>query len=242
MKKILMLIVVAVGISLPSQAQVKFGLKGGLNLTNLSMSESIGNNLNEQSPKIFTIRYITNNNGEFKIFTNENNYIEKDDIILMYLNGSNVDWDGITNDVTLRFKVTNVIGYREFICMLDETFGIDSDKNVAYSHLNYGNKSYFRVLKKDITIPSYATFLLDGSCKFVWRDIIQNGFDNDSNIESYPFTNGCLYVMKDIDFFLKRQNPMDKTILTNHMFDEFKENIITVTEENKYYEENKIKC
>ena len=45
MKKILMLIVVAVGISLPSQAQVKFGLKGGLNLTNLSMSESIGNNL-----------------------------------------------------------------------------------------------------------------------------------------------------------------------------------------------------
>ena len=29
MKKILMLIVVAVGISLPSQAQVKFGLKGG---------------------------------------------------------------------------------------------------------------------------------------------------------------------------------------------------------------------
>ena len=204
--------------------------------------KSIGNNLNEQSPKIFTIRYITNNNGEFKIFTNENNYIEKDDIILMYLNGSNVDWDGITNDVTLRFKVTNVIGYREFICMLDETFGIDSDKNVAYSHLNYGNKSYFRVLKKDMTIPSYATFLLDGSCKFVWRDIIQNGFDNDSNIESYPFTNGCLYVMKDIDFFLKRQNPMDKTILTNHMFDEFKENIITVTEENKYYEENKIKC
>lgn len=45
MKKIFMLIVVAVGISLPSQAQVKFGLKGGLNLTNLSLSESIGNNL-----------------------------------------------------------------------------------------------------------------------------------------------------------------------------------------------------
>ena len=45
MKKILMLVFVAVAVSLPSQAQVKFGLKGGLNLTNLSMSESIGNNL-----------------------------------------------------------------------------------------------------------------------------------------------------------------------------------------------------
>ncbi len=45
MKKILMLVFAAVALSLPSQAQVKFGLKGGLNLTNLSMSESIGNNL-----------------------------------------------------------------------------------------------------------------------------------------------------------------------------------------------------
>ena len=45
MKKILMLLFAAVALSLPSQAQVKFGLKGGLNLTNLSLGESIGNNL-----------------------------------------------------------------------------------------------------------------------------------------------------------------------------------------------------
>ena len=33
MKKVLMLVFAAVALSLPSQAQVKFGLKGGLNLT-----------------------------------------------------------------------------------------------------------------------------------------------------------------------------------------------------------------
>ena len=44
MKKILMLIVVAVGISLPSQAQVKFGLKGGLNLTSMSFNKSSAEN------------------------------------------------------------------------------------------------------------------------------------------------------------------------------------------------------
>ena len=44
MKKILMLIVVAVGISLPSQAQVKFGLKGGLNLTSMSFNENAVDN------------------------------------------------------------------------------------------------------------------------------------------------------------------------------------------------------
>ncbi len=40
MKKILMLMLVAVAVSLPSQAQVKFGLKGGLNLTSMSFNKS----------------------------------------------------------------------------------------------------------------------------------------------------------------------------------------------------------
>lgn len=40
MKKVLMLVFATVALSLPSQAQVKFGLKGGLNLTSMSFSES----------------------------------------------------------------------------------------------------------------------------------------------------------------------------------------------------------
>lgn len=45
MKKVMMLLFAAVALSMPSQAQVKFGLKGGLNLTNISLSESVGDNL-----------------------------------------------------------------------------------------------------------------------------------------------------------------------------------------------------
>ena len=40
MKKILMLVFAAVALSLPSQAQVTFGLKGGLNLTSMSFNKS----------------------------------------------------------------------------------------------------------------------------------------------------------------------------------------------------------
>ena len=40
MKKILMFVFAAVALSLPSQAQVKFGLKGGLNLTSMSFNKS----------------------------------------------------------------------------------------------------------------------------------------------------------------------------------------------------------
>lgn len=40
MKKVLTLIVMAVAMSLPSQAQISFGLQGGLNLTNMSFNKS----------------------------------------------------------------------------------------------------------------------------------------------------------------------------------------------------------
>jgi len=40
MKKVMMLLIAAIALSMPSQAQVKFGLKGGLNLTTMSFSES----------------------------------------------------------------------------------------------------------------------------------------------------------------------------------------------------------
>lgn len=40
MKKLMMILLVAVAVAMPSQAQVKFGLKGGLNLTNMTFSES----------------------------------------------------------------------------------------------------------------------------------------------------------------------------------------------------------
>ena len=45
MKKVLVLLFAAVAMSLPAQAQVKFGLKAGLNLTNISLSESVRANL-----------------------------------------------------------------------------------------------------------------------------------------------------------------------------------------------------
>ena len=49
MKKVLVLLFVAVAMSLPSQAQVKFGLKGGLNLTSISASGTLSDNLKNKA-------------------------------------------------------------------------------------------------------------------------------------------------------------------------------------------------
>jgi hypothetical protein len=46
MKKFLSIILLTAAISLPSQAQIKFGAKAGVNLTNMSFSESVGDKSN----------------------------------------------------------------------------------------------------------------------------------------------------------------------------------------------------
>ena len=49
MKKVLVLLFAAVALSLPAQAQVKFGLKGGLNLTSISASGTLSDNLKNKA-------------------------------------------------------------------------------------------------------------------------------------------------------------------------------------------------
>ena len=43
MKKVLTLIVMAVAFAMPSQAQIKFGLQGGLNMSNISVKDAADN-------------------------------------------------------------------------------------------------------------------------------------------------------------------------------------------------------
>ena len=48
----------------------------------------------------------------------------------------------------------------------------------------------------------------DGSGRYRWRDIVPNGFEeSDGIIEEYPFTNGCFYINKQINIFVRRQDP-----------------------------------
>lgn len=78
------------------------------------------------------------------------------------------------------------------------------------SHAVDGNKiSDYRLFKVDnLGIPSHAHLLKDGTCRYIWRDVINNGsMGGDNNIEEYPFTNGAFYINKRIDLYLRRQDP-----------------------------------
>ncbi len=65
--------------------------------------------------------------------------------------------------------------------------------------------------KKNVGTPEYAKIIKDGSCRFYWRSIISNGIEeNDSKI--YPFTNGAFYINRNINFFLRRQDPQKENL------------------------------
>lgn len=62
------------------------------------------------------------------------------------------------------------------------------------------------LIKRKPGTPEYAKLIKDGSCTYYWRNVIANGIEqNDS--EAYPFTNGAFYINKQINFFLRRQDP-----------------------------------
>ena len=71
--------------------------------------------------------------------------------------------------------------------------------------------------------PTYAK-LSEGSGKFVWRKILPpSQMMRDDNLYDLPFTNGRFYIEKNINFFLKRQDPIGKYGLSVPLFKFFKQ-------------------
>ena len=62
------------------------------------------------------------------------------------------------------------------------------------------------LIKRGLGTPEYAKLIKDGSCRYYWREVLSNGIEqNDSKI--YPFTNGAFYINRNINFYLRRQDP-----------------------------------
>ena len=117
------------------------------------------------------------------------------------------------------------------------------ENNTRINALNTNEILSYRLFKKDNTIPSYATFAKDGSCRFIWRNVLNNGFDSRNELENYPFFNGAFYVSKQINLFVRRQDPNEYTNLQMGGFImDSTPNLSKIIEEDNYYTENDISC
>ena len=185
-------------------------------------------------PDFLTIRSFVKIDKEntYRITTLENHYLTMGDKSIIY--------DKVKNCYYYCTTVTSEYDtYKTFSCKI---YGEDDEAITDLEDMFNGNENLrnYRLFKMDnLDIPSYATVLKDGTCRVIWRDILNNGFNlSDDTVEEYPFTNGAFYINRRIDIFVRRQDPFGIYGLQDK---DFKGRVIE-TENDNYVKDENIVC
>lgn len=107
---------------------------------------------------------------------------------------------------------------------------------------DYSQPRYIMRLK-NIDIPHYAYEVGENSNIFLWRDVLNVGNKDTLELIEYPFANGHFYINKEINFFLKRQDPFgynglySSNLFPNDIFGNVKEENIY-----EYKDETNVVC
>lgn len=189
--------------------------------------KTFSDELTTQKPYYFSIKDVNDELNEF--YTLEKHYMDKyDKFVLRILNNNN------KTSKYFNCEVTDVLNSRKFkFKFLDDKGNLSKD-----DILNFG-----KIIKPSEDVPDYAVLSTDGSCYYMWREVLQNGFDDENKVEVYPFTNGALYINKQINLFVRRQDPNGYGGLHSISYPYDKSsNILSTTVENNYYQEEDIEC
>ena len=129
-----------------------------------------------------------------------------------------------------------------FFCTVSDENGNEAAGKIADLNRNTDDVSVYSLFKLDnMNIPDYATLLKDGTCRYIWRDVINNGMDGgDRNLEEFPFTNGAFYVNTRIDLYLRRQDPYG--VYGMYSDDDIFGEEILIEDVNNYVEDKDITC
>lgn len=151
----------------------------------------LSNTVETGFPLIRKVSKIKNNGNDlFSILTSYSHELNNNDKFTLfdsyhsqYYSGT-VLTDGIINSNLFKAKI-------------DSNFSLN--KNIKIEYLQVLNPM-------NSNIPSYANLLRDGSARYIWREVLHNGDDTFTNVETYPFANGNLYVNSNINLYLLRQD------------------------------------
>ena len=173
----------------------------------------------------------------FRIRTLNPHNLKKNDTVYMKYDTYDLLTNKVYKSTYYICYVSDIINNNVFECIIYD------EKHNRINTLNTIEILSYRLFKKDSTIPDYATFTKDGSCRFVWRNVINNGFDNGSENETYPYFNGAFFVNKQINLFVRRQDPNEYTKLQNGKFpNDITSNPIKIEDEDNYITEKDMSC
>ena len=196
-------------------------------------------------PDFLTMTSLVNTNNGARISVLENHYLSIGDKAILYDLDKNVYYTCITvkgdrdNYKMFTCNIYDENGNQVLINDLYPTYDVDIDSEEYDSSYDLSN---FKLFKLDnLDIPSYARILKDGTCRLIWRNILNNGFNsNDDTVEEYPFTNGAFYVNRRIDLYVRRQDPYNFYGL--YAEDDIEGNGLDITIEDNYVKEKDIVC
>ena len=209
--------------------------------------------LKSVSPDFLTIREIAYYQDEkvYSFITSTYHYLGVGDKAMIYDSAQ----DKYYRLVTVKNNDSN---YKKFFCKVYDENGVNETnikyinndgeeillKNSKNDKVNGFYLSDFKLFKIDnLDIPSYARILKDGTCRYVWRDVEQNGFSStSSSVEEYPFTNGALYINKKIDIYVRRQDPYAEWGLYDNSDISGDESYTDIITEDNYIKSDDIKC
>lgn len=189
--------------------------------------------LNSVMPMFLTIRSLVNTPNGTRIACLQNHFLGVGDKAMIYDTETDKYYYCIT---------TSSDNEKVFICDIYDEKGNKTDKIPDIFSSDSDKLLRYRLFKIDnMEIPSYAHVLKDGSCRFIWRNIVNNGMNtSDKSIETYPFTNGAFYINRRIDLYVRRQDPLG--IYGLYSEDDIIGREMEIEKENNYVKDKEIKC
>ncbi len=187
-------------------------------------------------PDFLTIREIKKDEEKYNVYqftTLEQHFLSVGDKAILYDSLQ----DKYYNLVAISGRNDN---YRVFTC---NVFDGKTDKPAIIDYLNGKVELYnYKLFKMDnLGCPSYAKVLKDGTCRVIWRNILNNGFNkSDDSVEEYPYTNGAFYINKRFDIYVRRQDPHDEYWLYSD--DDVDGASVDIIQEDNYVKEADIEC
>ena len=163
-------------------------------------------------PDFLTMKSLTNTSEGTRITTLEKHFLSIGDKTMICDSENNKYYyctavSGKNNsDRTFTCKIYDENGKETYLNNLNQSYNVPYDSPEYDPTQDILNFKLFKI--DNLDIPSYAKILKDGTCRLIWRDIVNNGFnESDKSVEEYPFTNGAFYINKRIDLYLRRQDP-----------------------------------
>ena len=196
-------------------------------------------------PDFLTMRSLVNTANGARISVLQNHYLSIGDKSMIYDMANDkyyycttVSGDSDTNRV-FTCKIYDEDGNEVLFNDLYSSYNIDVDDPEYDASKDISNFKLFKI--DNLGIPSYARILKDGTCRFIWRNILNNGFNlSDDTVEEYPFTNGAFYVNRRIDLYLRRQDPHNYWKLYSD--DDIEGNKRDIEKEDNYVKDTEIVC